>query len=121
MEPLNLKGMRMRAGLSRSQLARIIGVSQPTVSNWELGVRRIPRKRIVEIMSACDAAVSDVDGPPPPCVHRREKTDRYDDSVREKACAMRMDGESIRSIAETLKVSPGSVHRWTGQKVAPIV
>jgi DNA-binding transcriptional regulator YiaG len=33
------KEIRERAGLSRSELARLIGVTQPAVSRWESGER----------------------------------------------------------------------------------
>jgi DNA-binding transcriptional regulator YiaG len=36
------KAIRERAGLSASEVARLLGVSQPTVSNWENG-KRVPR------------------------------------------------------------------------------
>lgn len=36
--PLSLKQLRERAGLSQDELARSIGVTSKTVSNWERGI-----------------------------------------------------------------------------------
>lgn len=36
--PLTLKQLRERAGLSQEALARLLGVSSKTVSNWERGI-----------------------------------------------------------------------------------
>jgi len=38
-----LKSIRIKADLTQSELAEIIGTSQVCVSNWELGINRVPR------------------------------------------------------------------------------
>ena len=45
MTAVDLRSARRNAGLSQRQLARLLGVAQNTVSNWELGRAAIPRDR----------------------------------------------------------------------------
>jgi DNA-binding transcriptional regulator YiaG len=42
MTPRELVAARKRLGLTQTQLAIAVGVSLPTISNWERGVHRIP-------------------------------------------------------------------------------
>jgi len=49
-----LKQLRERAGLSQEALARIVGVSSKTVSNWERGMS-IASLTVPQMKALCDA------------------------------------------------------------------
>ena len=49
-----LKQLREQAGLSQEALARIVGVSSKTVSNWERGIS-IASLTVPQMKALCDA------------------------------------------------------------------
>jgi len=51
---LTLKQLRERAGLSQEALARIVGVSGKTVSNWERGIS-VASLTVLQMKTLCDA------------------------------------------------------------------
>jgi len=53
-EPLTLKQLREQAGLSQEALARIVGVSGKTVSNWERGMS-IASLTVPQMKALCNA------------------------------------------------------------------
>lgn len=42
MKPEDLKAWRERHGLSQTELAGMLGITKPCISQWESGVRKIP-------------------------------------------------------------------------------
>lgn len=48
------KHLREQAGLSQEALARLVGVSSKTVSNWERGIS-IPSLTVSQMKILCDA------------------------------------------------------------------
>lgn len=52
--PLTLKQLRERAGLSQEALARLLGVSSKTVSNWERGIS-IASLTVPQMKILCEA------------------------------------------------------------------
>jgi len=51
---ITLKQLREKAGLSQEGLARIVGVSGKTVSNWERGIS-VPSMTVPQIKALCEA------------------------------------------------------------------
>ena len=51
---LTLKELRERAGLSQEALARLVGVSGKTVSNWERGIS-IASLTVPQMKTLCEA------------------------------------------------------------------
>lgn len=51
---LTLKQLRERAGLSQEALARLLGVSSKTVSNWERGIS-IASLTVPQMKMLCEA------------------------------------------------------------------
>lgn len=49
-----LKALREQAGLSQEALARIVGVSSKTVSNWERGIS-VASLTVPQTKALCDA------------------------------------------------------------------
>jgi putative transcriptional regulator len=52
--PLTLKQLREKAGLSQEALARLLGVSSKTVSNWERGIS-IASLTVPQMKTLCEA------------------------------------------------------------------
>lgn len=52
--PKPLKSLREQAGLSQEALARIVGVSSKTVSNWERGTS-VASLTVSQIKALCEA------------------------------------------------------------------
>lgn len=52
--PHTLKHLREQAGLSQEALARIVGVSGKTVSNWERGMS-VASLTVPQMKALCDA------------------------------------------------------------------
>ena len=52
--PLTLKQLREHAGLSQEALARLLGVSSKTVSNWERGIS-IASLTVPQMKMLCEA------------------------------------------------------------------
>lgn len=52
--PKPLKSLREQAGLSQEALARIVGVSSKTVSNWERGTS-VASLTVPQMKALCDA------------------------------------------------------------------
>ncbi len=52
--PVTLKTLREKAGLSQEGLARLIGVSSKTVSNWERGIS-IASLTIPQVKALCQS------------------------------------------------------------------
>ena len=50
----NFKQLREQAGLSQEALARIIGVSSKTVSNWERGIS-VASLTVTQMKALCDS------------------------------------------------------------------
>lgn len=53
-EQANFKQLREQAGLSQEALARIIGVSSKTVSNWERGIS-VASLTVTQMKALCDS------------------------------------------------------------------
>lgn len=51
---MNIKQTRQALGLTQGQLATLLGASQPRVSDWESGARRLPhcQRRLLETLAA---------------------------------------------------------------------
>lgn len=57
---LNLKLMRIKKGLTQTELARQIGISQNSLSFYEIG-KRSPRKNVlVKLAEALDCEIKDI-------------------------------------------------------------
>ena len=54
MTPTRLKQLRQRLGLTQTELAAQLGVTQNTVARWETSVRGIPEPtaRLIELLVA---------------------------------------------------------------------
>jgi len=52
--PKPLKSLREQAGLSQEALARVVGVSSKTVSNWERGTS-VASLTVPQMKALCDA------------------------------------------------------------------
>ena len=50
---MNIKVIREQLMLTQTELADLIGVSMQTVSNWELGLRKISFKNKRKILKLC--------------------------------------------------------------------
>lgn len=46
--PAQRRALREASGLSQRELADIVGVTKGAISNWELGVRQVPRGPLLE-------------------------------------------------------------------------
>jgi SOS-response transcriptional repressor LexA len=53
-----LRVLRIRAGLDQAQLALLLGVTQPTISRWELGGTRPEARHLEGWLTACRGALS---------------------------------------------------------------
>ncbi len=49
-----LKELRLKEGLSQTQVAKILGVDRSEVSNYERGTRRLHEDQIIELVKAFD-------------------------------------------------------------------
>jgi DNA-binding transcriptional regulator YiaG len=59
MTPTQLKAIRQTMGLTQAQLATLLAASQPRVSAWESGERRLPacQRRMLTTLAAGEKAV----------------------------------------------------------------
>lgn len=58
MQPTTLRELRKSAGLSQDDIAQIIGVTSPTVSRMERGVRTINLDQAAAWVEACGARLA---------------------------------------------------------------
>src|SRR5437868_14890753 len=56
----NLREARIRAGLSQGELAEKVGVTQATISNWELGKGKPPDQKAIILKTVLDLGDSPV-------------------------------------------------------------
>lgn len=56
----DLKALRERSGLSQTELAAIVNVSQQSVAKWENGVNSPRTDKIPEIAKALNCEISDL-------------------------------------------------------------
>jgi DNA-binding transcriptional regulator YiaG len=56
---MTIKTFRQALGLTQGQLATLLGASQPRVSDWESGARRLPhcQRRLLETLDAGEQSV----------------------------------------------------------------
>jgi len=54
MEKTRLKELREEKGLSQIQLAKILGVRNTAISNWEVGIRQLDIDTIVKLCDIFD-------------------------------------------------------------------
>ena len=57
---VNLKYLRLRAGLTQQELAAKVGVQHPTVSRWESGRQRIECDRLPLLAKVLDCSIDDL-------------------------------------------------------------
>ena len=57
---LELKLMRIRKGMGQADLAKIVGVSQNTISTYETGVRFPSRSNLEKLAQALDCDIKDI-------------------------------------------------------------
>lgn len=57
MEYFNIKLMRIKSGLTQSQLAKAIGVTQSTIARWESGNRPITVDQLYKIAHALNVDI----------------------------------------------------------------
>lgn len=74
--PIKLKDYRVRANLTQSELAKRIGVSQPSYQRWESGSSPIPDKKISELCKILSVSSDTLMGRHPPI-----NSHLYNDSV----------------------------------------
>lgn len=55
-----IRQVRIKAGLSQSQLAEKIGVKQKDISRWETGARKPKLETLQKIANACNANIIDL-------------------------------------------------------------
>jgi len=53
----NIARARSGAGISQRELARRVGVSSPTMTNWERGQHEPPAGKLLAIAQACNVSV----------------------------------------------------------------
>ena len=58
--PNYLRTHRKRAGLSQADVARVAGVTQPALSNYELGKRVLPLSTFLGILAALDIGAGEL-------------------------------------------------------------
>lgn len=64
--PMNIRKYRESAGLNKSELAKKMNVSLPTVSRWETGEVYPSASRIPELAAALDCSIDELYGRDPP-------------------------------------------------------
>lgn len=64
---MNIRKYREAAGLSKSDLARKMKVSLPTVCRWEKGEDYPAASRLPELAAALDCTIDELFGREPPC------------------------------------------------------
>lgn len=58
MENLHLKKARVKAKLTQSAFARLLGISPPTVNQWEKGKRPVPERLSVRAEALTKGAIT---------------------------------------------------------------
>ncbi|WP_082765949.1 helix-turn-helix domain-containing protein [Azotobacter vinelandii] len=75
---LKLKQFRVKAGLTQTELAKVVGVSQPNYQRWESGAASIPEDKLNKLAKALQVGIDTLMGRHPPV-----KAGFYDESVGE--------------------------------------
>lgn len=60
---LNLKAVRVNAGLSQCELAILMGVGKSTISRWEKGETPISPENLSKLCLFCNTSINDVQIP----------------------------------------------------------
>lgn len=58
---LTLKTARLLAGLTQTEIARTMGVSQPTINSWESGASRISRDTLRALVDLYGVNLDELD------------------------------------------------------------
>jgi transcriptional regulator with XRE-family HTH domain len=100
-----LRFAREQAGLSQAQVAKMMGVHRPTISEIEAGRRRVTAEEMVEFARIYDVSISWLSG--------SDKDDGVDDdrvrfASRELAKLNPADLESIMRLLATMRKSKAS-------------
>ena len=58
---LTLKTARLLAGRTQTEIARIMGVSQPTINSWETGATRMTRDTLRALVNLYGVTLDELD------------------------------------------------------------
>ena len=99
-----LRMAREQAGLSQAQVARVLGMHRPTVSEIEAGRRRVSAEEVSSFANLYGVSVAWIVG-------TEEKSDELEDRVqlaaRELAKLKKDDLERVLKLLATMRDSPG--------------
>lgn len=72
-----IKQLRIQSSLSQDELARVIGISRPTLSQIELGERKLKADEVQRLASIFEISTAEFLEPSKPVIKKERKNDSH--------------------------------------------